>query len=384
MHVLVGGLVALLAAPAAASESGWSVARAETDLAGATGIRETRWQAPRPPGGTYDRVQLHRYRGRVPRIAALLYLPGTNMNAEAAVLDEAHNLWLFLAGRGVDVYALDYRTHFVPAAGAADFGFMRGWGIEAFVDDARAAAELARRESGVSKLFVAGFSRGVTLAYALAATDTTDGIAGIIALDGAFKSHAPAARFDRAEALARIESTGAWASDVAGRLGWETRQRLMEAAAANPAGSALDPRFKSVGEQVSDVLYNAWRPGGLANPVEGMSRPEVLARLLAGYDRYYPAVQDPEGRSIADRPDDPATALDDRWGKLSPPVLYFGSTGMGPEWLMNGIASAAGAGSKDVTINVLERYGHLDVVVGENARHDVFEPTLAWIRKRVQ
>jgi len=39
--------------------------------------------------------------------------------------------------------------------------------------------------------------------------------------------------------------------------------------------------------------------------------------------------------------------------------------------------------SKDVTLNVLERYGHLDIVVGEKARADVFEPTLAWILARV-
>ena len=56
-----------------------------------------------------------------------------------------------------------------------------------------------------------------------------------------------------------------------------------------------------------------------------------------------------------------------------------GHTRRGTDWLLDGIYSAGSSGSKDVTINVLERYGHLDVVVGENARRDVFEPVVAWI-----
>jgi hypothetical protein len=110
----------------------------------------------------------------------------------------------------------------------------------------------------------------------------------------------------------------------------------------------------------------------------------VLAKLLAGYDRYYPAVQDSEGRSIGDRADDPRTPIDDLWGEMKTPVLYFGCTGMGGDWLLNGIYSAEKSGSSDVTLNVLERYGHLDVIVGDRARADVFEPTSAWILKRAQ
>jgi pimeloyl-ACP methyl ester carboxylesterase len=308
----------------------------------------------------------------------LLYLPGTNMNGEAAVGDEDHNLWLFAARRGVEVFTVDYRTHFVPAGELADAAVLRGWTLEAFVDDIRAAAKKARAESGESRLFVAGFSRGVSLAYAYGCVEP-EAVAGLIALDGTFKSHAPKGRYDRAAEAQKLAGSGQWARNVSGQLGWETRQKLMQAAASAPAGPALDAKYASAGAQLADVLYNAWRPGALANPVEGLSRPEVLAQLLAGYDRYYPAVQDVEGRAIADFADDPATALDDRWGELTMPILYFGATGMGSDWLLDGIYSAGSSGSKDVTINVLERYGHLDVVVGENARRDVFEPVLAWI-----
>jgi len=87
---------------------------------------------------------------------------------------------------------------------------------------------------------------------------------------------------------------------------------------------------------------------------------------------------------MGDRADDPATPLDDLWGEMKTPILYFGNAHMPADWLLNGIYSAQKSGSPDVAINVLEGYGHLDVVVGENARSQVYEPTLAWIKGRAE
>lgn len=374
-------LLALLPATVWSADTGFAATAAEAALAGAPDVLETVWSSSRPPFQAHDRIGLHRYRAKGPSRAVLLYLPGTNMNGVAALTDDAHNLCIFLARRGVEVFAVDYRTHAVPAAGVADLGFMRGWTLQAFVDDARAAAQKAREESGQARLFVAGFSRGVSIAYAYAAGDAS-AVSGLIALDGAFKSHAPKQAYDAAAELRKLEASGAWASDVAGRMGWDARQKLMQAAAADPGGPASDPKFATIGEQLGQILFTAWRPGGLANAREGLSRPEVLARLLAGYDRYYPAIQDVAGRSIADHDDDPGTPLDDGWGRMQTPILNFTSTGMGGDWLLNSIYSADKSGSGDVTLNVLERYGHLDVIVGERARAEVFEPVLAWTLSR--
>jgi hypothetical protein len=365
-------------------ETAWKASRAEAPLPGGSEVRESRWTQTRPPDGAFDRIQVHRYRGSGPSVATLLYLPGTNMNGEVALDDADHNLWLFLAARGVDVFTLDYRTHFVPHTGTADLSSMREWGFAAFVEDARAAAALARRESGRSRLFVAGFSRGVSLAWAFAATEPAEGVAGVIALDGGLKSHAPKNQYDLAAETKAWEAKGTWASDVGAGIGWDVRQKLMAAVVADPKGPASDAKYATIGDQLAQLLYGAWRPGGLANPVDGLSRPQVLARLLVGYDRYYPTRQDVEGRSIADRDDDPSTPLDDAWGEMKTPVLYFGSTGMGGDFLLNGIYTASKSGSPDVTLNVLENYGHLDVIVGDRARAEVFEPTLLWITKRAK
>ncbi len=127
----------------------------------------------------------------------------------------------------------------------------------------------------------------------------------------------------------------------------------------------------------------------MAHPIgsssgRGISKPEVLAELLAGYDRYYPTVQDVEGRAFSAVVDHPGTEIDDCFGELELPVLFFGSSGMGTNWLLDGVYSAARSGSKDVELHVLEGYGHLDVLVADTAVEDVFEPLLRFIEDRLE
>lgn len=382
LHSLLAALTLLIVPGGAhAALADWTAAKG-APIAGATDIEHSTWTTGRPPGGAFDRIEVHRYRTKGPATAAMLYLPGTNMNGEVAVSDEDHNLWIFLARRGVEVFALDYRTRFSSSSSdPVALRSMKTWTTEAFVDDIKAASALARAESGLPQLYVAGFSRGVFLAYAYACSEP-DAVAGLVALDGQFKSHAPKNQYDPSTDLKKLEDGQAWATDVSGRLGWEGRQSLMRAVAENPAGPATDPKFKTIGEQLATLLQFAWGPGALANPLGGQSRPEVLGALMAGYDRYYPAVQDPDSKRMGDRDDDPNSTLDDTWGEMKTPILYFGNALMSGDWLLNGIYSAQKSGSPDVTINVLEGYGHLDVVVGDHARRDIFEPTLAWIRSR--
>jgi len=366
---------------ARAASPQWTASKGAA-IAGAPDIEHSVWSTSRPPAGPLDRIEVHRYRTKAAPLATLLYLPGTNMNGEAATTDEDHNLWVFLARRGVEVFALDYRTR--ASSSITDpktLAAMKAWTTEVFVDDIMAAAALARGESGRAQLYVAGFSRGVFLAYAYACREPA-AVAGLVALDGQFKSHAPKGQYQPDADLRKLEESGAWATDVSGRLGWEGRQKLMLATAENPLAPAADPKFKTLGEQLANLLQFAWGPGALANPLGGQSRPEVLGRLLAGYDRYYPAVQDPEGKRMGDRDDDPSTPLDDLWGEMKTPILYFGNARMPGDWLLNGIYSAQKSGSPDVTLNVLKGYGHLDVLVGGHARREVFEPTLAWIKSR--
>ena len=65
------------------------------------------------------------------------------------------------------------------------------------------------------------------------------------------------------------------------------------------------------------------------------------------------------------------------------PILYFGSSNFKATNLLNGIYSAARSGSKDVTVNVLEGYGHQDVLVATSAKVEVYEVVLEWIKSRL-
>ncbi|MEO8500667.1 MAG: hypothetical protein ABI565_07115, partial [Vicinamibacteria bacterium] len=104
---LVLSFVALaFAGRVSAAAPEWTGAKGAA-INGASDIEHSTWSSARPPRGPFDRIEVHRYRTRAEPVATLLYLPGTNMNGEVAVADEDHNLWIFLARHGVDVFALD-------------------------------------------------------------------------------------------------------------------------------------------------------------------------------------------------------------------------------------------------------------------------------------
>jgi hypothetical protein len=364
--------------------SEWELVAEARPVAGNSHIVEYMWVVSRPPYGPYDKISLHRYvkADQSQQRPVFFYLPGTNMNGALAVTQEKYNLWLYLANKDIDVYTLDYRTHYVPKEGVEDFSFMAEWNYQSFLDDIAVAVAKSREVSQVEKVFLAGFSRGVSLAYFYASAHWQADLCGLVALDGGVKNPRGQNAFELAPALSAQAERKAFASDVSGRRGWDARQKLMRAALAGPETPALDPKFPTAAQQLESTLYNAWRPGGLANPVEGFSDVQVLAQLLVGYDRFYPAIQSLESRAVGDYEDHPTLTYDDHLKDINVPLLTFNSTGMGPRFLLNGIYSASLIASPDVTLNVLEGYGHLDVLVGERAQQEVFTPIYQWLQER--
>src|ERR1700730_11525807 len=91
----------------------------------------------------------------------MLYLPGTNMNGEVALDDPRYSLPLYLAAHGVDVWAMDYRTHFVPPdTPPAKLAAMAGWTDRVFDGDIEAAAAFLRAQTHREKIFLAGLRCG--------------------------------------------------------------------------------------------------------------------------------------------------------------------------------------------------------------------------------
>lgn len=354
----------------ATTSPSFAPAGAPRALKGAPGIYEWRYVAKRGPS-PFDRIGLHRVTsGPTPPAhpaRVMLYLPGTNMNGEIAPDDPRYSLPLYLAAHGIDVWTLDYRTHFVPPdtppAGLAE---MAGWTDRVFVGDIDVAARFVSAETHQPKLFVAGFSRGASFAYLFAALYPKR-VAGLIILDGFIPRRS-----------ATAAPPGRVADDVGGRhLTYDKRQALMEAVIRDPGGPAPLPKYKTAAENLAHVVYDAGGffggHGGLANPLGGFSDPSVLARVLAGYDRWWPAIQD------YDNPFDARVLA--RLGSSKIPVIAFSSTNISATWPAEVTQSAAATGSADVSVKRLEGWGHLDVICGTHAESEVYAPLLAWLRR---
>ena len=338
------------------------------EFKGAPQVYEWVFQARRG-SSPLDRIALHRVTlGPNPPVhpnLVTLYLPGTNMNGEVAIDDPRYSLPLYMASHGVDFWALDYRTHFVPpTASAADLATLKGWTNEVFESDIDAAVRFIAAATGRKRIFVAGFSRGVSFAYLYAGLHPNR-VAGLMLFDGWIPDNKASPPLTR------------YADDIGGRhLTYEKRNTLMEIVIKDPNAPAPIPKYKTAGENLEHVVYDSadfGGHGGLANPMGGFSTPDVLARILIRYDRYWPAIQDGENSFT------PAIRESLKGSKI--PVIAFSSTNISKDWPERVTKSASSTGSSDVTVKRLAGWGHLDVICGTHAEEQVFEPALEWLRR---
>lgn len=378
---LVLALFALLAvaggATVAWAAAGFSQAGSRRSFRSVPGVYEWRFESVRGPS-PFDRIGLHRLASRAVADhpgAVMLYLPGTNMNGEVPLDDPRHALTLYLASAGIDSWALDYRTHFIPPdTPAARLGELKSWTGELFESDIDAAVKFILRQTHRKKIFVAGFSRGAAFAYLYVAAHPKR-VAGLVILDGFALKPPPAARTSRAAPHAVAQR---YASDIGGhQLTYDERRALLEMVIANPEGPAPIAKYKTARENLEHVVYDSAAfggRGGLANPQGGFSDPVVLAHVMMLYDRYWPSVQ---------RREKPLSApLRAALGRSRIPVLAFASTNIAPQWPSWVRASARLTGSSDVSVKELPGWGHLDVLCGTRAEGEVYAPTAAWLKQR--
>ncbi len=364
-------LILLLTIPRVARADQFHATGNPRELKGAPGIYEWKFMAV-VGKSPFDKIGLHRLaKGPKPPEhpdAVVLYLPGTNMNGEVALEDPKYSFQVYLAEHGVDVWSMDYRTHFIPSATPeSDLAELKGWTNDLFESDIDAAAKFVSEKSGHGQLFVAGFSRGVEFAYLFAAKHYPERTAGIIALDGFIPTRP-----------IRVVPAGHYADDIGGEhLTYDRRYKLMQMVIENPDQAAPIPKYKTARDNLEHVVYDAGGffggKGGLANPQGGFSDPVVLAKLLISYDRYWPAVQDGEN------PFTPEVLASLKASKI--PVVAFASTNFGAKWPTMAEASARSTGAPDPSFAKFDRWGHLDVLAGTKSDSEVFAPTVAWIKQ---
>jgi pimeloyl-ACP methyl ester carboxylesterase len=319
---------------------------------------EAVWTCVRPPGGTFDRVGLRRIATcDAPTGPLVVYLPGMHMNGEVPFAAAGNDIKLYLAQGGFRVWSVDYRTHAVPPEATPEqLTAMSSWTSDTFADDIGWGMGFIRGiESG--PLFLMGFSYGAGLTYRVAARNPA-GLAGLVILDGMPPGVAN-------------PSNESGAIDVgSSRLPYERRQQLLGAVKRGPDSPSPIPGYATAGAALTEILYSApsfGGQGGLSNAKNDVSDPQVLATLLAGYDRWWPRAAS-GGAAVQ-----PSRTL---------PVLAFTAGQMGEAWNARVRAGAQAFGGTEADVRVLPKYGHLDVLVAMQAARDIYEPARAWMLGR--
>jgi pimeloyl-ACP methyl ester carboxylesterase len=373
-RLTAGVVILLLALGAGKAEAEFRLTGQAKTFANAPGVVEWRYKSIRG-SSPFDRIALHRTTARKltrQGDSVVLYLPGTNMNGEVPFDDPNHSLTLYLANHGIDAWALDYRTHFVPPDTSGDgLAQLKDWTDELFESDIDEAVRFILDKTHREKIFIAGFSHGVSLAYLYAAAHPSH-VHGLIVLDGFVLDSGLAAR-----RRPRPEAANPYADDLGGaHLTFDKRRALLELVIRDPDAAAPIPKYKTARENLEHVVADSAAfggHGGLANPQGGYSDAVVLAKEMITFDRWWPSVQDGETSLTPD--------LKESLKNSGIPVIAFTSTNIAPQWPEMVATSARLTGTPDVTIITLAHEGHLDVLVGTRDVADVFEPIVQWIKR---
>ena len=371
-------------------------------------LREYVWETERPPFGLYDKIAVHRVvkEGVEPQ-GVVFVLPGTWSNGEQLTTnppedwwtaDEDHSFAFFLANRDFDVYAIDYRTHFVPIIFTPDqISFMAEWGWDAWIGDIKEGVELAKEVSGVKKIFIAGDSFGGSAAMNYASLYWEEDLKGILLRDGGTGTKYPdlvTNTYNLPAMIAWMISTGNWYREVGSAPGsifiLKYADEYPDAPAINPyTGDPLEPTINpftglpwaNIAEWAAFAIYMAWGPGVVSNIYGGYGDPSVMIHIDATFDRYWPTRLSLESAAISDWDNCPYVTydFDDHYHEIDVPLLAFTSELFG---LMYWGPFVHGIANPDFTGHYLWGYGHLDVYSGEYSKDEVSQPTYEWLINR--
>lgn len=378
------------------------------------GLAHYRLDLPVGPG-EHDIIRLHRIvRERAPWVPArtrrgAFLLHGDAWGFEATYLTslgtpavpDSLSLPAVLAGRGVDVWGLDFRWARVPAE-TEDLSFMADWGFETQLHDLEVGLGIARSVrlltgSGFSPLHLVGFSRGGQLGWAYVAAETQKPrslrlVSSFISLDNAFKTDDEEVLASNCASYASIESQLAAGSVVSDFTILAEIGDLATAAPDDPS-----PFFPSLGNadlaewigasEGGGSIPHFHSVGGVVDPdtfVTELSytQPEMWFSFLSQASAYQPLRINLDGAAIGCEEID--SPYDDHLADITLPVFHIGAAGAYGEL---GLYTLGLIGSSNVESLIVEEaaepelaYGHNDLTLATGAETLVWRPILEWIR----
>jgi pimeloyl-ACP methyl ester carboxylesterase len=384
-------------------------------------LRESIWQknASMAVTSPYDKIGLHRLVNPSIPSKGVVFITDcptwgtgeeriTNPPTDNWTKTENFSQAIYLANRGYDVYAIDYRTHFVPNnLATSQMGFMANWSWDVWVYDIKEAAEQAKTISGTSKFFISGECSGAEAALNYATKYSSD-LRGIILLDPNFLGVNPpypivdtprtTNTYNLTTALANMDKAQNWT-----RVDWpQWFKDWANYALQNPGAPAISVNGTAATPTINPLTNKTW-----TNMTEYFAysvtynfglpaTPGLYSNVLGGYgnttqdeycfanSEYVPLRLYYENAAMSDWVNCPYMSYDynDHYKDINVPVITFESSifgnRAGPFQFVNGMATT------DFTGVMLPNYGHMDVFIGTYSARDVSQPTINWMTNHYQ
>jgi pimeloyl-ACP methyl ester carboxylesterase len=364
--------------------------------------------------GRFDRIRLHRIvREKHPwqpihTATGLLMLPGAPNTVEMIFIEPLisqvpawdHSIAVFLAKKKIDVWAMDYRWALVPAK-TKNFKFMKDWGLQRDVDDAKIALSLARlirgaTGQGFGKMHLLGFSYGTQVAYPVANQETQlphslRNVKGLIPVDDGITY--PAGHPFRVQACdllpqdqARYDA-GVYNDDYTFLKQTGDLARSAPDDASPFADGFTNYQFALfVGASGDPPLY--WHfVGGIfdAGVTTGLqyTDPWLWIDVLRAVPLYIPVRVDIDGDKVYCY--DVVAPFDEHLGEITLPILYVGAGGGTGDGGSYAVTLTASTDITKFTVQLhsdKERaldFGHADLFTATDAETLVWQPILDWL-----
>lgn len=365
-------------------------------------LKESVWQknASMAPNGQYDKIGLHRLvkTGITPKGVVFLTNCPSWGTGEVRISNPSTDNWtkyenasqaIYWANRGFDVYAIDYRTHFIPKTlNASQMSFAANWGLDVWVGDIKEAAEKVKQVSGSQKFFISGECTGGMAALNYATKYWKTDLKGIILLDANFFSVGypivgrinETNTYNLTTTINNMNTAGSWSYDPYAALRPVAAYALQNpgAPAQNPIGTlitTINPSTNKTYTNITEYLTYIMRSVGVMGASGDISQVEYC---IANSELLPTRIQI-ESNAMTNWVNCPDLTYDynDHYNEIGVPVVAFESglfsNSTGALRFVNGISST------DFTGIILPTYGHLDVYAGTSSARDVSEPAYQWM-----
>ena len=312
-----------------------------------------------------------------------------------------HAITVFLAKNNVDVWAMDYRWALVPAE-TTKFNFMKHWGLQRDVDDAKIALSLARlirgaTGQGFGKMHLLGFSYGTWIAYPVVNQETQlphpfRNVKGLIPVDAGvtFAAGEPFRTF-MCDLLPQDQARYAAGTYNDDSSGLKYIGDLARSAPDDPSPFAdgfTNYQFALfVGATITyqpswHFVAGVFTDAGITTDLQ-YTDPWLWIDVIRAVPFYFPVRGDIDQEKVTCY--DVVAPFDDHLAQVTLPILYVGAAGGFGE---RGYYAVTLTGSTDITKSIVQLhpnsepeldFGHADLFTATNAETLVWQPILEWL-----